>query len=269
MPRRTDLPAALKKFGADEFGPIELVPGWATNGDSAFNPKGAVGHHTAGPRTGDRPSLRVCVEGRPDLPGPLCNTFLARSGVCVVVAAGRANHAGPGGFRGLVGNSAVWGTEAEDDGTDGIWTREQRIIYPRINAAYLWLSGRDESWYCGHKDWTTRKIDPVGIDTAWMRRQIAAEFARVLHPKPNPKPEEDVVASKEEVVEALLNARVPTWLDRNRDGKLDEASVGSAIGAARTDAYEASRKASELAAVVARVEAKLDQVLAKLTTTEG
>lgn len=164
---------ASKRFGLN----VEVVPGAETRGSASFNPFGLVGHHTAGPKTGDRPSLNICVNGRSDLAGPLCNDFLARSGTNVIVAAGRANHAGAGGFRGLVGNSAVWGIEAEDDG-DGTWTDAQLAAYPRLVAARLWLISRDASWYCAHRTWApTRKIDPTGIADDWMRARVAPLLA--------------------------------------------------------------------------------------------
>jgi len=199
MPYQTKLPKALDRFGLK----VKLVPGWKTRGSSAFNPHGAVGHHTAGPKTGDRPSLNVVIHGRPGLNGPLCNTFLPRGltvseQVVYVVAAGRANHAGLGGYRGLVGNSSVFGTEAEDDGVDGVWTDWQKWAFPRVMAAQLWLAGRDETWYCSHRTWApTRKIDPTGISDAWMKAEIKKAFA---HPTPTiiakPKPPEDEVGFK-------------------------------------------------------------------------
>lgn len=164
---------ASKRFGLT----VEVVPGAETRGSSAFNPYGFVGHHTAGAKTGDRPSLNLCVVGRSDLDGPLCNDFLTRAGVNVIVAAGRANHAGVGGFRGLVGNSAMWGCEAEDDG-DGVWTDAQLTAYPRLVAARLWLINRDASWYCAHRTWApTRKVDPTGISDDWMRQKVAPLLA--------------------------------------------------------------------------------------------
>lgn len=167
MPHITTLPHALAARGCR----VELVSGWQTRGSSSFNPRGAVAHWTAGPRTGDRPSLSVCVNGRPGLPGPLCNVFLSRSGVAVVVAAGRANHAGTGGYRGLVGNSAVFGTEAENSG-GGEWTAEQRYTYPRINAAYADLGA---PILCGHNEWApSRKIDIRDYTMDRLRAEVAA-----------------------------------------------------------------------------------------------
>lgn len=174
MPYQTGLVDALKRRGLT----VEVVPGWETRGSASFNPKGAVSHWTAGPKKGDRPSLRIVVEGRVGLPGPLCNVFLTRAGVAVVVAAGRANHAGKGGWRGLVGNSAVFGTEAESSGT-GDWTAAQRHAYPRVNAAFCDLGGFSPDMVCGHNEWATppgRKIDIRDWPMATMR----ADVARIL-----------------------------------------------------------------------------------------
>jgi hypothetical protein len=137
------------------------------------------------------------VNGRSDLAGPLCNWFLDRNGVCVIVAAGVANHAGAGGFRGVSGNSRAQGCEAEDDG-DGNWAPVQLAAYPRVVAAGLSLMGRDASWYCSHRTWApNRKVDPAGISDDWMRRQVQAIFA---HPG-RPIQEDDV--SYEDAVRAV------------------------------------------------------------------
>lgn len=172
MPLMTRIPSDLARFGLK----VELAAGWATRGSSSFAPAGVTCHWTAGPRgTRSRPSLNVVLNGRPGLPGPLANIYLARDGTCIVVAAGRANHAGVGGFRGLVGNSAVYGIEAESGG-DGDWTPEMRAAYPRLVAALLWGLGRDASWAHGHHEWApTRKIDIRDI-----MPQVRAEAAVIL-----------------------------------------------------------------------------------------
>jgi hypothetical protein len=87
--------------------------------------------------------------------------YLDRAGVAVVVAAGRANHAGAGNWRGLVGNSALFGTEAEAaDAAD--FTPAQRDAYPRVNAAYCDIGKFGPDMVCGHYD---------------MRRRVAALLA--------------------------------------------------------------------------------------------
>ena len=173
MPRQTGIPAALKKYGVK----YETVPGWRTRGSSSFNPKGVVCHWTAGPRNAKgRPSLNVVTYGRPGLSGPLCQVYLDRNGVAVVVAAGRANHAGRGGYKGLSGNSSVFGIEAECGG-DGDWTDAQRREYPKVVAALLSLTGRSEKYVCGHNEWTTRKIDIRDWPMSKMRSEVKAVLA--------------------------------------------------------------------------------------------
>ena len=173
MPRQTGIPAALKKYGVK----YETVPGWRTRGSASFNPRGVVCHWTAGPRNAKgRPSLNVVTYGRPGLSGPLCQVYLDRNGVAVVVAAGRANHAGSGGYRGLSGNSSVFGIEAECGG-DGDWTDAQRREYPKVVAALLSLTGRSEKYVCGHNEWTTRKIDIRDWPMSKMRSEVKAVLA--------------------------------------------------------------------------------------------
>lgn len=193
MPRQSAAAviAAYRRFGLT----VQVVPGAESRGNVSFNPGGHVGHHTAGPKTGDRPSLQVVVDGRSDLEGPLANDFLARSGVVYLVATGRANHAGLGGFRGITGNSGVSGTEAEDDG-DGVWTDDQVWAYPRVVAARLWLIGRDASWYCSHRTWALippswpgRKVDPAGIADEWMRARVSPLLTGNLTPPEDPMPD--------------------------------------------------------------------------------
>ena len=189
MPFMTRIPSDLARFGLR----VELVPGWETRGSSAFAPAAVTCHWTAGPKNAadkSRPSLNVVVNGRPGIPGPLCNIYLARDGTCVIVAAGRANHAGVGGFRGLVGNSAVYGIEAESGG-DGDWTKAQNKVYPILVAALLSGIGRDASWAHGHHEWApSRKIDIRDIMPT-----VRAEAARVLAnggpPPADPIPQED------------------------------------------------------------------------------
>lgn len=256
MPYQTKLPAALKKFGLK----VKLVNGWEDRGSSAFNPHGAVGHHTAGPKTGDHPSLKVCTVGRPDLDGPLCNTFLPRGltiaeEVVYVVAAGRANHAGLGGYRGLVGNSSVFGTEAEEDGVDGKWTDWQEWAYPRVMAAQLWLCGRDETWYCSHRTWAPkRKIDPKGISDPWMKVEIKKALknpsGKIIIPKPPvvkpaaPKPPEAPVAKFDTEVIPVGKFAGGVLLDKNKQ-PVTEHEAGDLLQWAAAHGSEAHRLSEE------------------------
>ena len=159
--------------------------GWQTRGSSSFDPRGSVDHHTAGASTGNAPSLNLCIHGRSDLAGPLCNVLQARDNTMYVVAAGRANHAGEGGWRGLSGNSSVYGIERENVGTSAEpWRPDQTDHAARAHAALIrGRAGADT--VCRHAEWTTRKPDTHDIDGNHLRNLVAQYLAG--GPPPEPK----------------------------------------------------------------------------------
>jgi peptidoglycan hydrolase-like protein with peptidoglycan-binding domain len=146
---------------------VAEVPGWEDRGRAEMGPvKGIICHHTAGPKSGNMPSLRIIKDGRSDLPGPLAQLGLGRDGTFYVVAAGRANHAGAGSWRGFTnGNQNFIGIEAENSGTsDDIWPAIQMDAYHRGVAAILRRIGAPASMCCGHREYalpTGRKTDPL------------------------------------------------------------------------------------------------------------
>lgn len=156
MPYHRGVVEALRDHGLT----VGFCPGWETRGSSSFDPKGHVVHHDAGSPWTTPPGLLIA--GRSDLPGPLCNFALARDGTVWMVAAGRANHAGTGSWKGLVGNSSVWGTEANNRGTGEMWPDVQIDACARLCAATCDYSGFSAEMVCRHAEWTTRKIDPAG-----------------------------------------------------------------------------------------------------------
>ncbi|WP_437412405.1 peptidoglycan recognition protein family protein [Sinorhizobium meliloti] len=128
--------------------------------------RGVMCHHTGTPTRGNMPTLNMLKTGRSDLPGPLAQLGLGRDGTCYVVAAGRANHAGRGEWRGLVsGNSSFIGIEAENGGRLGdVWPEVQMDAYVRAVAAILKRIGASPDMCCGHKEYALpsgRKPDPV------------------------------------------------------------------------------------------------------------
>ncbi|MGW4127941.1 peptidoglycan recognition protein family protein [Amycolatopsis japonica] len=165
--------------------PVVEVPGWRSRGHGGLRlVEGVVGHHTgtSDKAPGDYPSLGVVTNGRSDLPGPLCNLGLGRSGTIYVVAAGVAYHAGASRWAGFLDlNDEFLGIEAESAGT-GVWTAAQIDAYPKLVGALLRYMNRGTDRYAGHKDVCLpvgRKPDPVGIDSSWMR-------ARAANPLPTP-----------------------------------------------------------------------------------
>lgn len=184
------------------------VDGWRERGSSTFSPRGSVNHHTAGPRSGNAPSLGTCINGRPDVPGPLCHVLMARDRTCYVIASGRANHAGRGGFRGLVGNSSVYGLEVENVGTSvEPATPELLDAMYRVHAAFLrGIANPDPALVCQHEEWTSRKIDFHDLAFEPFRQNVRARLAGPPQP---PKPEPPKPQPEEELPMTALAYRLP------------------------------------------------------------
>lgn len=191
-----DLLPALRDWGLT----VHEINGWQWRGDEVFNPGGSVNHHTAGSRRYSMPSLGILIEGRPDVPGPLAQVGQSRTTEfwpdadyddVYLIAAGRANHAGSGGWDGLVGNSAVLGLEIEHTGsldTEPFPERRAHTTY-RIHCAFAEVAGFDARRVCQHKEWApTRKIDFVGSDGAQFREAVALTGLAGPHPAPTPAP---------------------------------------------------------------------------------
>lgn len=173
---------------------VTEIDGWKERGSTTFNPHGSVHHHTAGPRKGVQPSLGVVINGRSDLPGPLCNVHGPREESLRVnlVAAGRANHAGKGGWRGLSGNSSVYGLEEEHCGYDDEPISELRIDrMARVHAAFAFELFEAEM-VCQHREWAPRrKPDFVAglLDPDAFRSRVADILRDMRNPEPEPTPE--------------------------------------------------------------------------------
>lgn len=183
--RDTGIADRLRAFGLN----VVEVAGWQSRGSDSFNPKGSVDHHTAGPASGNAPSLGICINGRAGLAGPLCNVLVARDNTCYVIAAGRANHAGLGGWRGLSGNSSVYGVERENVGYGDRepWREDQTDTAARVHAALL--QGKNVSYLCEHKEWApTRKIDAHTVDGNELRARTANYLNQSPAPSPTPTP---------------------------------------------------------------------------------
>jgi hypothetical protein len=160
----TWLPQVLREAGLK----VALVPGWETRGSGDVGTvQGIICHHTAGPRVGNMPSLRIVTNGRPDLPGPLSQLGLGRDGTYYVIAAGRCTHAGRGDWNGIkAGNTNFIGIEAENTGlsNDFPWPQVQLDAYQRGVAAILKRIGKSAEFCCGHREYALpsgRKSDPT------------------------------------------------------------------------------------------------------------
>lgn len=185
----------LRKWGLR----VVEVKGWQTrssNWSKSFDPHGIVVHHTAGPNSGNAPSLGYIKAGNSSAPGPLAQFLLARDGTVYLLGGHRANHAGLGGpFRSIPKDSAnayMWGIEAENNGRGERWNEVQLNAYYRLCAALLatTVKSKDVNYVIGHKEWAPgRKFDPAGIKMSQFRQRVKQALDAGPSPKPKPKPQ--------------------------------------------------------------------------------
>ena len=163
--------------------PVVEVPAWRARSHGPMaDVLSIVCHHTAGPATGDAPSLRVVRDGRPDLRGPLAQLFLARSGTVHVVAAGLSWHAGAT-FQPWQANPFAIGIEAEATGRDP-WPPRQFDAYVRLCRALADHYRVPYARVLGHKEIARplgRKSDP-NFDMAAFRAALTHQEQTMAGP---------------------------------------------------------------------------------------
>lgn len=150
---------------------------------------GVMLHHTA---SGEGPGIsRYVRRGTKALPGPLCHGLIHKSGEVELIGWGRANHAGWGDWRvlGAViredarlpkpgrgsadGNRYFVGFECVNWGDgDDCWPDVQVEAMARASAAVCRVYGWSERSVIGHKEWTSRKIDPRGVSMGDIRCRV-------------------------------------------------------------------------------------------------
>lgn len=220
---------------------VATVPDWQTRGRAEMGEVlGVLCHHTAGPVSGNMPSLRTLIDGRADLPGPLSQLGLGRDGTYYVVAAGRCNHAGAGSWQGLTqGNTNFIGIEAENTGlaADAPWPSVQIDAYQRGVAAILGHVGRTALFCAGHKEYALprgRKDDP-DFDMSAFRSAVAAIMNGTA-------PAHDMIPAVEPVVRAGNLVARPTL----RRGESDPlvATIQSCCGVPPNGVFDARTEAA-------------------------
>lgn len=179
---------------------VEVVeePGWLTrSAGSTFEPIGVLWHHTAAPSSASNPhpALNICINGRSDLPGPLCHALVDYYGVFHVISANRANHAGTARASGPIpagsGNTMLVGWEIDYAGDGGggqvqQMTQAQYDASIAATAAVIERLGTTAQHVRGHRETsTTGKIDPSFIDLDSMRADVAAAMGGGTTPPPS------------------------------------------------------------------------------------
>lgn len=170
----SNLVDALRSAGLN----VVETAGWSTRGYAGQDlaaVRGVLWHHTATNRNAyaysDAPTLGMCMYGRSDLAGPLCNIVFGRDGTVYLVAAGVANHAGAGYAPNIPtnsGNHYLIGIEMESSGVaPWDWTEAQLRIAPILGAAleraYLLRLPEELRLQIAHYEYSSQgKIDPAG-----------------------------------------------------------------------------------------------------------
>lgn len=198
-----DFPDYLRARGFRVVG----VPGWRQRKRpfGLFRPKGHVAHHTGGAGNGMAYAAGILTGGYRELPGPLCQIALNRHGTVIMIAAGRANHAGKTRRIGFMsagdGNSQAVGTEAMNTGTEGWSNPHPKNPFGTQYNAFIALSAALED-YMGWKRGSTLahgetstsgKWDPGIRDSSGRTRMLnmdvfRREVRKVVFGKPTPGP---------------------------------------------------------------------------------
>ena len=171
---------------------VETVSGWKDRGRPAstgtFNPRGVLVHHTAFPasKSNPHPGLNTVINGRSDLPGPLCHVLLDFNGVCHIVASGRANHAGVAQASGPMpagdGNSLYIGIEIDYDPRVQAASAAQRNAIPVLAAVLVTRLGNGRNFVRAHKETSvTGKVDPQRLTSMSNLRDLVGTNIK-LHP---------------------------------------------------------------------------------------
>lgn len=198
----TELVTAFRRWGV----PVRERAGWRIHNHNDTQPWGPVHgillHHT-GDDAPDDADERVLSAGRSDLPGPLCNWGMTDAGVAVMIGNGTAYHAGQGasnvlgalladavpprpGPDAVTGNARLYGQETMYSGAKRMTAKAYRSTV-RAFAAICEHHGWSASSCIGHKEWTTRKIDPGSLDMDAFRADVQA----ALNAGPADPPEGD------------------------------------------------------------------------------
>ena len=253
------LPDVLTDYGCR----VATVEGWETRSRPAstggFQPVGMLAHHTATTTSTVRPAptLGVLVNGRADLPGPLCHITVGYDGVVRVVAAGRANHAGRCKAMGPVpagdGNLLYVGNEIDYNGTQTMSTA-QFDAAAMAHAAILAHMGKDTRYLARHADTSvTGKWDNGGYTTAQMR--AAADAI-------DPQGGDDL----------LRDEKAKEYVDENNSGVRDERTALDILFATHNNAVlnrrEEANRYKDYVARFASVAAKVDALTAALKTAQ-
>jgi hypothetical protein len=277
----TDLATICRSAGLD----VVEVRGWRTRGHGPMTAvRTIVCHHTAGPATGNMPSLDVITLGRPGLAGPLANLGLGRDGTVYVVAAGKAYHAGQVRSDSYANDMSI-GIEGEGTGVDP-WPAVQLEAYATLCAALVRAYRLTPARVLGHKE----VCAPVGrkADPNFGMGSFRSRVTSILN-----SPQEAPLATADEIYAAVWNIdRMrggwmtpdnPSWapqtvllnhyalglrtLDAIKSDTTESTAAKNNAAGARTEAVAAKVEAAAAKAATTQVQTAVAALSAALATT--
>jgi hypothetical protein len=274
--------AAMKKWHV----PYHEYPGWKTRGRPAStgpfsDVRGIMIHHTGSDAGQSDDYLKfLFVDGRADLPAPLCNTATDMDGDLHLGAIGRANHAGRGSSTVLAkvttenhpgytselhpgadsadGNAHFYGNEVRYDGGQPM-TPKQYATAVRWAAAVCDFHHWTALAIIGHREWTTRKVDPGHCPMNKFRADVAA-LLKAGSPTPTPPVTGGLSMADAASIEAQITALDNKLLGRYRRDEETRALTLNAIAAIASqikteDAADDAALAKAVADLKAAIEA--------------
>lgn len=194
----TWLAGALRAEGCK----VVEMPGYLNRGHGDFgNVWGSMIHHTG---SAGKLGAAFIRDGRPDLPGPIANAYMAPDGTITLVAIGVAYHAGRGSYPGIPtnnGNFVLIGLEI-DFGHSSMprATPAQYEAAVRFSAAITRrLNKTAANSVVGHKEYAAAqgKWDPANWDMDQFRRDVQARVQRPPNADAAPMPDGWTLAAGE------------------------------------------------------------------------
>lgn len=278
--------AAFTKWHVD----LRLYPGYATRGygpGSISDAEGIVIHHTGSDSQSDSYLDFLFVQGRGDVPPPLCNWSTDMDGDLWLGAAERANHAGMGSSATLAkvksggtydwrnttirpgpddinGNSRYYGNEVRFDGGQPM-TRAQWVTVILSCAAVCDFHGWGAWRVIGHKEHTTRKPDPGSTAMYMIRRDVDAALKAGPGNWPVKQEDEDVTPAQMQELKDFIEARTQAYAIANNDYVRQVLASTSKALLDEINEVDDETAVSVAAALDAEFKALSDQILRQVT----
>lgn len=250
------------------------VEGWENRGRPAstgsFDPDGQHSlHHTGATSSASNPApgISTLIQGRSDLPGPLCQYAVDYLGRVWIIAAGRANHAGPIGKSGVPGmplgadgNALAIGDEVITNGTQAL-PKAQRESMTTAAAVVLAHFDRGPEYAHRHADISgSGKWDLGQLTTTQHRADVRAALTRLEFDMPLNKADIATIRSavREEIAAAVAPLATRELLNRrSKAERLREQRALNLMRAMRA-------KLVQLGADVTDIDADLEQLSAQV-----